>query len=299
VTPTVVVVGSINVDLVFRVDRLPAPGETVIGGVFDQTHGGKGANQAVAAARLGARTVMVGVLGADDLGDSAREQLRTEGIELSAVGTGSSHTGVAGIVVDAAGENLIAVASGSNTELTGAIVGDALRSLDAPDAVVLSVLEIPDDAVAAAAEGARDREWPFVLNPAPARPLPAELVALCDVLTPNEHEVTGLGYASGDELLEAGARAVVVTRGARGTDLLQAGKPVVHRDAFPATSVDTTGAGDAFSGALAYGLASGRDLPEAVEFAAAAAALSVGAPGARAGMPTRSEVEALLGADHS
>ena len=293
-TPTVVVVGSINVDLVTRVDRLPAAGETVIGSSFEQTHGGKGANQAVASSRLGARVVLVGMLGDDELGASARADLAREGVALDEVRTGRGRTGVAQILVDAAGENLIAVASGVNDELTGAMVEESLGRLDVDRAVITSVLEVPHDAVLAGAREAERRGWPFVLNPAPARPIPRDLVARCDVLSPNEHEVAGLGHGSAEGLLAAGAGAVVITRGAGGADLLRSGHPPHRQAAFEARVVDTTGAGDAFTAALAWALAEGRDLQGAVEFGAACAAVATETAGARTGMPTRAQAEARL-----
>lgn len=296
---TVVVVGSVNVDLVTYVERLPRPGETVIGGTFARAHGGKGANQAVAAARLGARVVLVGMVGDDDLGASARAELEREGVDAAGVGTAGAHTGVAQILVDRAGENLIAVASGANDELTAERVERALARVDAPSAVVLSVLEVPDGAVLAAARGARARGWAFVLNPAPARPVPDEVLACCAVVTPNEHELDGLGRASAGDVLDAGAGAVVVTRGAAGAELLRAGRPVHRQRAFDARPVDTTGAGDAFSGALAWALAERRRLEDAVELAAAAGALSTQKEGARGGMPGRAELEAFVAAAHA
>ena len=295
---TVVVVGSVNLDLVTYVERLPRPGETVIGGTFARAHGGKGANQAVAAARLGARAVLVGMVGDDDLGAAARAELEREGVGVRALGSTDRHTGVAQILVDRDGENLIAVASGANDALTARDVEAALGRIDAPRAVVLSVLEVPDDAVLAAARGARERGWPFVLNPAPARPVSDELLARCAVVTPNEHEVSGLGRDSPGELLDAGAGAVVVTRGAAGAEVLRAGRPVRRQDAFAARPVDTTGAGDAFSGALAWALADGRTLDDAVALAAAGGALATEKEGARGGMPARGELEAFVaGAD--
>jgi ribokinase len=293
-TPTIIVVGSINVDLTTHVERLPRPGETVIGGSYSMAHGGKGANQAVAAARLGARVILVGMIGDDDLGRAARAALQAEGVTLDAVRTGAGHTGVAQILVDDMGENLIAVASGVNDELTEPMIGDFWKGLDAGDAVVLSVLEIPDEAVAAAAAVAGDRGWRFVLNPAPARRLAPDVVARCDVLTPNEHEVSGLGADGPGGLLDAGARALVVTRGGRGADIYRAGVPVHHQRAFDVQVVDTTGAGDAFSAALAVGLAEGLDLEVAVEAAAACGALATTGPGARGGMPRRPELDSLL-----
>ena len=196
VTPTVIVVGSINVDLVTYVERLPGPGETVIGGRFSRVHGGKGGNQAVAASRLGARTYMVGVVGRDDLGEAARQELASENVDVAQVRSGNDPTGVAQILVDAGGENLIAVAGGANEELSAGMVRQSFEGIDAPDAVVCAVLEIPEEAVLEAAGQAHDRGWPFVLNPAPARPLSDELVGLCSVVTTNQHEVAGLGRRS-------------------------------------------------------------------------------------------------------
>jgi ribokinase len=293
-TPTVIVVGSINVDLCAFVERLPRPGETVIGGTFVREQGGKGANQAVAAARLGARVIMVGMVGDDDLGSAARSNLAGEGVEVGEVGAGAKHTGVAEILIDSRGENLIAVASGANDELTSEVVTEALGRIDAQDAVVTSVLEVPMPAVTAAASIAGERGWSFILNPAPAAPLSDDLLRRCDVLTPNEHELEGLGRSSAEELLAAGAGAVIVTQGAQGADLFRPGAPAHHQPAFEVEATDTTGAGDAFTGALAWALASGAELTDASRKAAACAALSTLAPGARGGMPTRAQLENLL-----
>ena len=290
---TVIVVGSINVDLSIKVERLPSPGETVIGGTFAQTPGGKGGNQAAAAARLGAETWMVGMVGDDTLGKSALSDLREGGVDVSTVETCADPTGVASILVDRQGENLIAVASGANDRLTPEGVGRALESLPVRGAAVLGVLEIPQEAVLAAARAAQALGGVFVLNPAPApdKPLDPELVAACDVITPNEHEARVLG--SPKSLLEQGVKAVVVTRGAEGAEVWTSGAPVVRRPAFAVDAVDTTGAGDAFSAALAWAVAEGRRLEEAVTLAAATGALSTRAWGARAGLPTRVEVEEL------
>jgi ribokinase len=293
VVGNVVVVGSVNVDMVFRVPRLPGPGETVTRGTFTRTPGGKGGNQAVAAARLGARTWFVGLVGNDDLGVEAREDLRSAGVDIGLVGTGSAHTGVAGIFVDEEGENTIAVASGANAELDGTAVREALSRLDTGDAVVLANLEIPDDAVIAAAETAEARGWPFVLNPAPAREVPAEILSRCSMLVPNEVEVSSLGRGSVDELLDAGVDAVVVTRGRRGANLHRPGRPVHTQPSFPGDVVDTTGAGDAFCGTLAWALAEAMDLETSVRLAAAAGALACREVGARGSLPDRVEVERL------
>ena len=285
----IIVVGSVNADLVVVAERLPAPGETVTGGRFSRHGGGKGANQAVAAARLGARVTMVGAVGADDLGAEALVLLEREGIDVSAVARLDAPTGVALNAVDAAGENQIAVASGANAEVDAAAVERAVREAG-PGAVLLSQ-EVSEAAVLA---GARAARGPIVLNPAPARPLPDALAELGPVLTPNAGEACVL---TGEREPEAAARAlaartgapVLVTLGARGVLVLDGGDaelvPAPRVDA-----VDTTGAGDTFNGALATGLAEGRALREATAFAVAAAALSTRAAGAREGMPRRDEV---------
>jgi ribokinase len=290
----VVVVGSVNVDLVVSVPRLPAPGETVIGGRFQRAPGGKGGNQAVAAARLGARTWLVGCVGDDDLGRDAREDLREAGVDTGLVGVGRAPTGVAAVLVDRVGENAIAVASGANDELDPETVRSACASIPSPDAVVLASLEVPDAAVLAAAQAAAARGWPFVLNPAPARPLAAELLRRCAVLTPNQQEATALGVSSVQDLLAGGVGAVVVTRGAQGADLHRQHQPVWHQPPFAVRALDTTGAGDAFSAALAWALARGRSLEEAVQVAAAVGALSTQAVGARASLPDQAALDRFL-----
>ena len=283
--PIVYVVGSVNVDLVVRADTLPRPGETVTGGTFERHGGGKGANQAVAAARHGAEVRMVAAVGDDELGAEAVAQLEAEGVDVSGVERlAGTPTGVALIAVDAAGENQIAVASGANAELGADPVERALARA-APDSVVLLGLEIPDAPVLAGARAAREAGLGVVLNPAPARPLPDALLALSPLLTPNRDEARAL---SGEDEPEAAALAlaartgapVVVTVGAQGA--LVADGSAVERVPAPAVEVvDTTGAGDAFNGALACELATGAPLLEAVRAAVAVAADSTRAPGAR------------------
>jgi ribokinase len=292
-TPVVVfVVGSINVDLVTFVPRLPAPGETVVGDRFEVHDGGKGANQAVAAARLGAVANLIGAVGNDREGKLAKDTLWRDGVFVGVVSIVRAPTGRASIIVDDAGQNLIAVAPGANHEVDGGLVRRAFRQFGLPFAVVLASLEVPLGAVTTAARISRERGWTFILNPAPARPLPRSLLALCDLVTPNETEAERLGGP--DALLEAGAAAVIVTRGPDGADLYRPGEPSIHQPPFPTVAIDSTGAGDAFNGALAWALASRWPLQRAVEAGAAAGARASSRAGARTGMPTRNELETLL-----
>jgi ribokinase len=289
----VVVVGSVNVDLMVRGKRLPGPGETVSGGTFARHGGGKGANQAVAAARLGAQVTMIGAVGGDELGEEALRLLDEEGIETSEVARlDGVPTGVALIVVDAAGENQIAVAPGANARLPADHVERALAAVarspaaGGGTAVTLLGFEAPDAAVLA---GARGAPGPVVCNPAPARTLPDGLAELHPILTPNAGEAQHL---TGEDDTEDAARTlaertgapVLVTLGARGVLLLDGSEA---RTLAPprVTPVDTTGAGDAFKGALAAALAGGRELHDAAAFAVAAAARSTEHAGAREGMP--------------
>jgi len=279
----VFVIGSINVDLVVRAETLPGPGETVTGGTFERHGGGKSANQAVAAARAGAAVRMIGAVGDDELGAEALGQLAAEGIDVSRVQRLDAPTGVALIAVDAAGENQIAVASGANAALSEEAVEAALEG--ATGGVALLALEVPDAAVLAGARAARAAGLTVVVNPAPARPLGDELLGLAPILTPNGGEAAAL---SGEDEPEAAARAlaartgapVVVTVGADGALLVDDG--AVERIPAPRVeAVDTTGAGDAFNGALAAELAGGATLADAVRSAVAVAAESVRRPGAR------------------
>ncbi|QDU23893.1 ribokinase [Urbifossiella limnaea] len=306
----VVVVGSVNVDLVVRAGRLPRPGETVGDGTFLQAHGGKGANQAVAAARLGAAVGLVARVGTDSFGDEALAHFRAEGIRTDHVTRDPAHaTGVAVITVDAAGQNAIAVAPGANAALTPADVDRAADSIRSAG-VLVAQLETPLETVRHAVRLAAEAGVPVVLNPAPApdRPLPADLLRAVAVLTPNETEATALsGVPVGDEasarraaltLLESGVRTVVVTLGGRGVLIADA----TGVEAVPAArvrAVDTTAAGDAFTGALARFLAAGLDVRAAARRACAAAALSVTRFGAQPSLPTAAELSAFEGARHS
>jgi ribokinase len=291
----VVVVGSVNADLVVSVRHLPRPGQTVTGGTFGRHGGGKGANQAVAAARLGARVRFLGAVGADDLGDEALRQLDAEGVDVSAAARlDDVSTGVAVIVVDEHGENQIAVASGATAAVSGSMVESALRLNGA--GVVLLGHEVPEEAVLAGVRAARAAGWTAILNPAPARPLPDGLDGV--LLTPNADEASALTGETDPEAAAHALRAatsapVLVTLGANGALLLE-GEAAQQLPAPSAQVVDTTGAGDTVNGALAAELAAGRPLRDAARFALTAAALSTRAPGARAGMPRRDEVLAAL-----
>lgn len=288
-TGRVIVVGSVNIDLVVTTRTLPVPGETVIGGRFAQHHGGKGGNQAVASARLGAATSFVGAVGDDDFGRSARSALEAEGIDVSELRTlGDQATGVALIVVDATGENSIAVASGANGAVSPEQVTASMSKL-APRAgdVVLVGHEIPTAAAAAALWAAGERGATTILNPAPASGLDAGTVALAEVVTPNEGELATLE--------DAGVRAkrLLVSRGSDGAEL-RTTDGSVHIPALPLEAVDTVGAGDTLNGALAAALAGGYPVEEAARRAVVAASLAVTKAGAREGMPTLEELEAAV-----
>lgn len=304
----IVVVGSINVDLVVRVATLPRPGETVLGGRFASVPGGKGANQAVAAARAGGHTTFVARVGDDSMGHAAIEAFRGEGIETDFITvTPHAPTGVALILVDAVGENSIAVAGGANDRLSFDDIERARPAIEAADVLLLQ-LEVPLEAVAHAVSMAQSAGTRVILNPAPARPLPAALLARVDILTPNETEGESLASqrhapapsaadadALAGTLLGLGPRAVILTRGAAGA-LVAAADDRTHVPAFSVEPLDTVAAGDVFNGCLAVRLAEGLDLVAATRFAAAAAAISVTREGAQTSAPRRGEIEAFLAA---
>jgi ribokinase len=291
----VAVVGSLNLDVVVPVERHPGPGETVLGGDHAQLPGGKGANQAVAAARLGRRVAIVGRVGADDPGRRLRAALGEEGVDQAFLRDDpAAPTGLAMISVSAGGENAIVVSPGANGRVAAEDVAAAAELL-ASAAVTLVQLEIPEAAVAAAATAAGGR---LVLNPAPARALDGELLRRVDVLVPNRGELallagarlppTARDAAALTERLDLPG-AIVVTLGAGGALVRERGR-TVRIDAAAVDAVDATGAGDAFCGALADALARGAELVEAARWAVRAASLSVTRPGALAGMPTRREL---------
>ncbi len=299
----VLVVGSSNTDMIIKLDRIPRPGETIIGGEFATAAGGKGANQAVAAARAGGRVTFIGRVGRDMFGEKAVAGFVADGICTDfIVQDAASPSGVALIFVDAKGENSIAVASGANGNLTPANVLKAKRAFQ-PGGIVVLQLETPLNTVQAAADRALAAGMRVILNPAPARALPNKLLSRLYLLTPNESEaelLTGITVqdnASASQaaraLLKRGVRNVIVTLGARGA--LAAGEEGEgFIPAFKVKPVDTTAAGDVFNGALAAGLAEGKSLLDAARFGAAAAAVSVTRLGAQTSAPTRAEIDRLL-----
>lgn len=304
--PKIIVVGSYNTDLVVRTPRMPVKGETILGGPFYSGPGGKGANQAVAAARLEAEVTMVAKLGNDHFGDLALANMEQEGIRTDYVfRTAESHTGVAFIIVDDKGENMIVVASGTNYLLTPEDVKRASPAIEQAD-VVLFQLESPLETVACAIDLAHSAGVKVLLNPAPGRVLKPETLSKVDILTPNQSEaelMTGMSVktrsqakSAGDILLNNGVHAVVLTLGAEGAMIVTQQDSILV-PAFQVEVVDTTGAGDAFNGALAVAIAEGYTLQDAVTFANATAALQVTKVGTAPAMPPRCDVETLLQAE--
>lgn len=302
-TPRVCVVGSTNIDLTFRTPRLPVAGETLAGRSFHLGHGGKGANQAVMAARLGAEVAFVSRVGRDPFGEEALTNLRAQGIDPRFVGRdGERATGVASITVDDLARNCILVVPGANLGLSAQDVRDAADAIRSADAVACQ-LEVPMEAVTEAFRIARDSGVRTILNPAPVRPLSEELLRLTDVLVPNEGEAAELSRNlpalggsptdAGEALRRRGPGAVLVTLGERGVMVCEGAAP----QPIPAPQVlaeDTSGAGDAFVGGLAVFLAEGHSLREAARRANVVAALSVTRPGTQASYPPRSEFEAFV-----
>jgi ribokinase len=294
---SVCVVASINVDLVATVPHLPRPGETVGDGRFAVHEGGKGANQAVAAARAGARVELIGAVGGDEHGRHARAALERDGIGLDRLRVDAAQpTGVALIAVGPRGENQIAVAPGANANLS---LGEADLAVIAAADVVLVTHEVPAGVVIDSLRAAHDASVRAILNPAPARPLSAELLHLGPILTPNEHElIVAIGNdvteIALDELASRNAGPVIVTQGAAGALLADGSRRERFPGFAPPAVVDSTGAGDTFNGVLAAWIAGGAALPDAIRAANAAAAVSIGAAGAREGMPTREAIEAFL-----
>ncbi len=300
---TIHVFGSLNMDLVCRTPRLPQPGETILGTHFATLPGGKGANQAVAAARLGAATAMVGRVGKDDFGQQLIQGLQSAGVDASGVVVdGNAPTGVAAIAVDDAGTNTIVVVPGANGQVNSEDVDRLTAQLQFGDMLLLQ-FEVPLPAVMAAAKAAKARGVTVIVDPAPARSdLPADFFTSVDVLTPNQVEssqLTGMPITdiptatkAARQLVKQGIGTVIVKLGEQGAVVATA-DDTFHQPALAVKAVDTVAAGDAFNGGLAVALAEGMALAEAAQFATAVAAASVMVPGAQASLPERSRVAAL------
>lgn len=301
----ILVVGSLNADLVQNVPRVPNPGETIEGSELQMFCGGKGANQACAAARLGGVVRMAGMVGEDVFGARLVAELAAAGVDVSRIGRSAKATGAATIFVLPTGENLIVLSPGANAEVSAA---SALEAVDAQEAgdLLLCQFEIPMQTVVAALLAARKRGVLTILDPAPAKPMPAEMFAAVSVLTPNQSEAAAiLGEAAGeicsmddarvaaDRLLQRGPEAAIVKMGGLGC-VVATEKFSVEIAGHAVKAVDTTGAGDTFNGALAVALGEGADLVEAARFANGAAALSVMRAGAIQSIPTRDALDRFL-----
>ncbi|WP_328790848.1 ribokinase [Streptomyces sp. NBC_00273] len=294
----IAVLGSTNMDLVAYVAKAPRLGETVTGRAFRTVPGGKGANQAVAAARSGGEVVMIGAVGADEFGVRLRSALTAARVDTAALRTVEGASGTAHITVDDEGGNSIVVVPGANAAVTGLETGDEARIAAAGS--LLLQLELPLSAVLAGARAARAHGVRTVLTPAPAQSLPADLLAATDLLVPNEHEAAALTGLTDPlraaEALLAEVPEVVITLGAAGALYAARGREPLTVPAPRVRAMDTTAAGDTFVGALAVALGERRPMPEALRWASAAAALSVQRPGAQDSMPTRAETDAFAAA---
>lgn len=297
-TPDILVVGSANMDLVAFADRLPAPGETLLGGAFQSFAGGKGGNQAVAAARAGGKVAFLGRLGNDLFGTRLRDGLEEDGVDTRLLGTVDGVSGVA-IIMSGGGNNMIVVAPGANDAVTADVID---RRAFAGIRFVLAQLETPLGGVIAAARLARVEGATFILDPAPARALPGELLSLVDWLTPNESEACGLlglkslgePVAAARRLKALGPRGVVLKLGGEGVVVLGDDDIPLMIPARKVAVADTTAAGDAFNGAFAVALSEGRTAQEAARFAVAAAGISVTRQGAQPAMARRAEIDAVM-----
>lgn len=303
----IIILGSVNTDLVIRGPRLPVPGETVIGGEFYQAHGGKGANQAVAAARAAREEVtFIAAVGDDDFGRQAREQFARERLDCQFLKVvRKTPTGVALIVVDQKGENSIAVASGANNFLEPADIDAVPDEVFRSAKVFLTCLESPLDTVLRGLVRAKGFGLLTILNPAPATPeiCRGEMLRYVDVITPNEGEaalLTGAGLsdparpmAAVQKLQELGCGRAVITLGAEGCLVVE--NELISIPGYEVDAVDTTAAGDAFNGALAVALAEGRSIVDAARWATRASAIAVTRPGAQPSLPTRAEIESFRG----
>ncbi|MHC4307557.1 MAG: ribokinase [Planctomycetota bacterium] len=300
----IAVVGSLNMDLVMRVSRIPKPGETILGADdLQMIPGGKGANQAYASARLEAEVAMIGGVGGDAFGEQLINSLKNADVNTQHITRDSkASTGIALIVVEEGGQNSIVVSSGANGRITPSHVSRAESVIRSADLTLLQ-LEIPLPAVIKAAQCAKKHGVKVILNPAPAQQLPAELLSLTDILIPNETEAAMLsGYDVGTDegirlasskLCQSGVKTIIMTRGSQGASLITENE-IEHFPAFPIEPVDTTAAGDAFVGSFAVAFAEGKPLTEAVRYGNAAGALASAKPGAQPSMPGRDELYKML-----
>ncbi|MFI5490915.1 ribokinase [Actinoplanes sp. NPDC051859] len=291
--PRIVVAGSANMDLVGFAGRLPRPGETVLGDDFVMTPGGKGANQAIAAARAGATCTLLGAIGSDAFGVTIKARLNASGVDTTHLRTSYGSSGVAVIMVDRAGENAILVNPGANSTFAGLSAAEVAVIADGD--VLLCQQEIPPDTVVAAARAARSGGTRVILNAAPARELPAELVELVDLLVVNESEAAAITGTTEPDLagLLTVAPRVVLTLGAEGARYADRDGRDETIPAYEVEAVDSTAAGDAFTGALAVAWGEGRDLVDAVRWANAAGAACARTVGASGSLPARADIDAL------
>lgn len=298
---SILVLGSANLDLVVRLPRLPAPGETMFGHSFSEVPGGKGLNQAVAAARAGGRVAFAGAIGDDGYGRQLEELLRQEAIDTSALETLATTTGTAHISVVDSGENSIVVVPGANA---GVAVGGIHRELIAASDYLVLQLEIPLETVRDAVRIAGESDTFVVLTPAPVAELDDELLQGVDLLVANEHEVVELAgvddvEAAARSLSERSAHSVLVTLGAEGSLLIEPGREPLATPARRVEAVDTTAAGDTFVGALVAHLGEGGPMAEAIARGTAASSIAVTRPGATSSMPRRTEIEAVIASPHT
>ena len=302
-TAKLVVLGSINADHILNINQFPQPGETVIGQQYKVAFGGKGANQAVAAGRSGADIAFIACVGADDMGERIRQQLATDRIDTQPIeAIADSTTGVALIFVNAEGENVIGIDAGANAAVTPDYLNRYRQRVIDADALLMQ-LESPLETVIAAAKLAKQHQTQVILNPAPACELPDELLAMIDMITPNETEaqrLTGIAVNNDADaeraaniLHDKGIGCVIITLGSRGVWLSENGKGKLV-PGFKVKAVDTIAAGDTFNGALVTALLEGKVMSDAVRFAHAAAAIAVTRPGAQPSVPWREEIDAFL-----
>ncbi len=295
----ITVVGSLNMDLVVQTEHIPRVGETVLARDLRHVEGGKGANQTVAAARLGGRVSMIGAVGRDEMGDRLIGALETDKVNVSGIKRSSEATGIAMIIVDANGNNAITVVSGANHDIS---VQDVRQHEDqiAGSSIVLAQLECPLQIVMEAMLLAKKHGCISVLNPAPAQALPEELLSRVDILTPNEtelHILSGLPTdtleecrIAGEKLMESGIKSLIITLGSKGCYYLDS-KESIFYPSYEVTMTDSTAAGDCFNGALVAALSKGESLPDAIDFAMKASAISVTRPGAQPSIPTLDDME--------